>query len=795
MPIIDVKGLPGLRGWGQLSAEEKQEWINQHPGAKGATLRQVQNAYANSQFINEFGEDAFKNNSKAVRNQMMRDKIIGDKFAEVYGEDDDYQELSNLTTEGKAAALQRGLPTRGEITESAEAFTNEYERAAQNNTGMFFAGAPITQTITPSKAREQATKGSALLNTGLEGRNKLKQQLLAEDNDRKQKTASGLTKNYLNALHNSYNRGDITADMINEQFNRIVAGEGGDESVEIPGIGKIDIQIPKSRYYDAFKDARWFNDFSIDEKMQVLATFTAMQQAYGLADAIDTTDRNMQKRVAERQRWTRQLGNTALNIGSGAAAYVMQSLMAFEALSKLGDKEAYANFVEGKDRNGNQRPNIWNMQYWDGVDQFGTFSPAQINAARERGGISRMQLISEPGKEYNAWSTFNEGLKMMKFVVPDYLINHGIGWGLGKANQAVRATGRSIAPYINEAVMAFRSGLGISQAYSNQTYQQTKDAANMLVDRQVDKDANTYAQNALQTEAAQKAIAEYARAKTQEILASNPNIKLEDINQDSLLEEGKELFATKAKQDYVLNKNLWVSDYDQDREEARRQAASAATTDFIIEQIRMFAAGMTWKNYTYDKATRQARLDNSLMGKVVTNTERNLELQPTHWTRIKPALEKVWGGFESNYFDDVTVAFGKGFGLGKFNNYLSNKYNPDQDAETIDTLSQFFTGIDGAVRGAKESLTDFQSFYDGLVGALGTVTQVIPKPGMFKKDTYKNFRTDAEGNPITFAEGMNKLFMNPLLQAYSDARERERGINKNLRAINKTLEDNYWGHS
>lgn len=785
MPIINVKGLPGLKGWGQLSAEEKQDWISKHPGSENATLRQVQNAYANSQFINEFGEDAFKNNSKAVRSQMMFEKVVGDKFTEIYGDEDDFDELNTLTTEGKAALLESGLANKAENQRNIETFT-EAQKVTQYAPG----GSPAAQMYF---GNTQARKNDFISQLAAD-RNQIKTKIFAEDNERKQKTANGLTKNYLSALHNSYNRGDISADMIDEQFNKIVGepqldenGNSKDNGVEIPGIGKIDIQIPKSRYYDAFKDARWFNDFSLDEKMEVIATFTAMQQAYGLADAIDTTDRNMQKRVADRQHWTRQLGNTALNIGSGAVAYVMQSLMAFESLAKLGDAEAYANFIEGKDKNGNQLPDIWNMQYWDGVDQFGTFSPAQINAARERGGISRMQLISQPGKEYNAWATLNEGLKMMKFVVPDLILNGAVGKGLGAINKAAQASGRSIAPYINEAVMAFRSGLGISQAYSNQTYQQTRDEANTLIDRQVDKDASAYAERALQTDAAKNAIAEYARAKTQEILAANPNIKFDDINQDALLEEGKGLFETKAKQDYVLNKDLWTSDYNQDREEARRQAASAAITDFIIEQVRMFAAGMTWKNYTYDKATRQAKLDNAFSGKIVTNTEKNLAVQPTHWTRVKPMLEKVWGGFESNYFDDVTVAFGKGFGLGKFNNYLSNKYNPDQDAETIDALSQFFTGIDGAVRGAKESLTDFQSFYDGLVGALGTVAQATPKLAALKKDTYQNFRTDENGNRITIAEGINKVFMNPLLQAYSDVRAQERTMNKNLEAINKTI--------
>lgn len=811
MPVINVKGLPGLRSWRDLSSEEKQQWLNENPKARNASLYQVERAYETSQFINQFGSSAFHANDLQTRRQMMRDKVIGDKFTEIYGDEDDFEELNSMTTAGKEAALTRGLATHQEIADSAKDFAESVANTPKAVTGGITTASPMLARpevlANPQKIEEQLTQGSGLFRTGEAGRQRLKQELLAEDNERKQASADALSRNYLSALHAGYNKGEVTANEIEDQFTQIVGGSKEPVVTEIPGIGEISTVLPKSRYYDAFKDARWFNDFSLDEKMETIARFTAMQQAYGLADAVESVDRNMQKRVAERQKWTRQLGNTALNIGSGAAAYIMQSLMAFESLGKLNDPEAYSNFMEGLDRDGNKLPDVWNVKYWDGVDQFGTFSPGQINEARERGGVSRMQLISNPGKEYNAWATLNEGLKMAKFIVPDLVLNGVIGKGLGAISKAAGAkftpvgtlkpigvggstrAGYTVAKYINPAVMAFRSGLGISQAYSTQTYDQTKEEADRLIDKQVDVDATAYAERALQTDAAKNAIAEYARAKTEELLRTNPGLTFGDIDQDAILKEGQEMFTSKAKQDYVLNKDLWTSNYDVDREEAKMQAASAAITDFIVEQIRMFAAGMTWKDYTFDKGTRQARIDNSLTKNIVNNTEGNLALANKHWTRVKPMVKAVWGGFESNYFDDVTVAFGKGFGLGKFNNYLAHKYNPEQDAETIDTLGEFFTGIDSAVRGAKGALSDFQSFYDGLVGALGTGVQVTPRLSALKKSNRENLRTDELGNPISIAETVNKLLYNPLLQSYSDARAQERVTQKNLDAINRAIKD------
>ena len=339
MPVIDVKGLPGLKGWGQLSSEEKQQWLNQHPSAKGATLRQIQNAYENSQFINEFGENAFKANSKSVRQQMMRDKVIGDKFSEVYGDEEDFDELNMMTTEGKASLLSKGMRTTKENEEVLAGF-KESQKITQHAPG----GSPAAQMYFANTQEREKD----FVNHLMSDRNNLKSEVLAEDNARKQKSVESLSKRYLAASQNAYNRGELSEAQINDTFNQIV---NGSEETGLPG----------SRYYQTFKDTKYFKDFSLDDKMNIIAQFSAMRDAYGAYDAVDSLDRNMQSKVSKEQGWARQLGNTVLNIGSGSVAYLMQSLMAFDTLSKLGDRESYANFMEGKDKDGNPLPNIWNL--------------------------------------------------------------------------------------------------------------------------------------------------------------------------------------------------------------------------------------------------------------------------------------------------------------------------------------------------------------------------------------------------------------------------------------------------
>lgn len=808
MPIIDIKGLPGLRGWRDLSTEEKQQWLQANPKARNASMYQLERAYETSQFINEFGPDAFRANDISTRRQMMRERAIGNKFNEVYGEDSDFDELNSMTIEGKERALTIGLDTEKEIEEGASNFAESVRTTPKATTGLFSSASPLLARpevlANPTKIQEQLTEGSALFNTGMKGREKVKKKLLAEDNERKQKKSDGLFKNYKSSMNDAYNRGELSEDSIEATFKSIVNGDKITEN--LPGIGEVTYEMPGSRYYDAFKDSYWFKDFSLGEKMDVIARFNAIKDTYGVADAVDTTDRNMQKRVADKQGAIRQLGNTLVNISTGAVAYIMQSLMAFDSFSKIGNPEAFANFQNGKDRNGKELPNIWNVKYWDGVDQFGTFDEKEINEARKRGGISEMQLITRPGKEYGVWPTINAGLGMVKFVVPDLLLNGAMGAIGGKAARLAGAkftpagllatdstrAGAAIAKYVNPALMAFRSGLGISQAYSTQTYDQTKEAANQLIDKQVDADATNYANSVISSDQGKQAINTYVNSQLQKLKAEHPEFGEKELAMyaSAIAEQGMAMYETKLKQDYILNKDLWTSDYDADRKEADIQAGAAAATDFLIEQIRMFAAGMTWRNYTFDPSSRRIMQDNFSGLKILNNAKKELSVGNKHWAAVKPALARVWGGFESNYFDDVTVAFGKGFGLGKFNNYLAHKYNPESAADSIDALSNFFVGIDNAAHSAKGALTKFQSFYDGLVGALGTVTQAVPRvKNLVSKDTYKNFRKDSEGNRITLAESFNKLFMNPLLGSYSDAKARERQLTKTVDTINNTLRE------
>lgn len=791
MPNTGNKVIPGLQGWRDLSDEQRQAWLDKNPKAKNAPLYLVERAYDASRFIDEFGMDALKRYDKDTRNQMMQERFVNKAFEDKFGDDEAFDTLNGMTTEGKLSLLNNDKFDRAnEKLERIQNVKGNIKSAVLGDKEDDPVASFAYNALTPFKFLDPEAMRQ-------ETRDKIITETLAEDNDRKQANASSLSKKYLTELKDSYNKGELSEQDLDQKFKSIVEGHN-----ESDGFGG-SVTVPGSRYWDAFKNTNLLKNFNDADKLRSIAEYEAMKETYGTADAIDSLDRNLQTVIANNQSVWRHIGHSVANIGSGLSAYVMSGLLSLATLSKLGKEEELANWMEGKDKNGNPLPQVLNVSYWDGVDQFGTYSPEEINKARKRGGISKMQLVTEPGKEYGAVATIEAGVNMAKFVIPDILINGAFGKALNSASRGLGAkfsattgellegstkAGTIAAKYVNPALMSFRSGLGISQAYSMQTYDQTKQEAEQLIDKQVEADARKYAESILATEDGRKTVGAYSSMMLQQILAQNPNIKPEDIDAQALVEQGTYAYADKLVRDYITNKNLWTSDYDKDREQARLKAATAASVDFLVEQARMFAAGMTWKTYSYDKPTRQLMSDNYPGLKVINNADKKLEVLNKNWGRVRPMLKNLWGGFESNYFDDVTVAFGKGFGLGEFNNYLANKYDPENDAKSIDAISEFFTGLDSALTGAKKATVDKQSFYDGLVGALGSFN-VIPRLRALNPNTYRNFRTDENGNPITLAESINKVVQNNLLQEYSDAVARERGLDERIKAANKALEE------
>lgn len=574
-----------------------------------------------------------------------------------------------------------------------------------------------------------------------------------------------------------------------------------------------DYQMPGSRTYNALKDTKRFKDFSASDKLKEYATWQVLANKYGVTDAISNLETSMMDYANDHETagdwWT----DVGINVAVGGIANIMNKVNAVSNIvtEATQGREALAYKLQGKNADGSERvqhedngvfsifnwfkDNWDNPYYWSKVDEYNTLDPLQIAEFDANGGISPMVTVRPPDEVVPFFSTetLKEALKMTKFIWSDYLT----GRLLGDANEALasRAT-KSVGTEFGQAVgklgaagIVAASGMGIAESYGVMTYEQAYQQMMESLDSARDKTAQQYVQqlmNSKEGKAQIDAVVDRIMKQQQEANAGKENGLL--VSEKDIRAQVEEDFINYYTQQYN-NSDDAIKSRQQDEELARKAAVNAYMVAATIEEIRMAAANFTFRKFLFDSGTRRRLGDNKRYGNVTENAEGSLVPENPKLNKAWATIKPVWGGFQSNYFDDVTVGFGKGFGLEQYNAYLQDKYDASKAGITADYPLSFLEGLGGAIEGAGEALVDRQSFYDGFVGALGSPMSLMPR-------VFANERTDAlrrmnreDAKNLTAGEWINKWFMNPLLDAYYEERGKQERTTEALPVVTKAIAD------
>ena len=827
MPIQESKGLPGLRGWSSLSSEERAAFRAAHPDIDKLSRKQQIAAYRNQQFIDRFGMDTFNQMNRQQRDAMYRSAVIGDEIDSVFKDDVNYAEIKNMTSDSQYELLNSDYKKNIDRLKELDEFDEEHGDTFRAAT--LLAG-QVGLDIAKGKARNKAT---SILNG-----------IVSKDNQRKADSVKQDTQEIAGGIVSQLNSGELDANTFNASFDSLM--KGGTQVVD-SGVGKYEVTNPGVRYYKAFENAHELQDYTLEDKIKDYAEYMALQQKYGTASAISRMESKFQQRVADNQNVGDWVGSAFFGAGTKAAANLANKVVGLSALTMAGNERKLANYLEGKDENGNDLPWWRSPKYWNGVDQFASLDPAYISKVQnDYGGVSKYALQAAPGEERSFGVAINEALKMVGYMASDAIVAGGFGKvanalvkGVGGVSTALGKAIEKSAPFAIGALNA----TGISEAYGIGTFDQTLQEANQRIDAQIQKDAQNYVGSVLGRESGLKyengrlvgssdsskmtadIINNYVNVRTQELLQSNPKLSVKDINQEALYEEGLNQYSEVLRQQYVNEHN---SDYDADRQLARDAAATAYMIDASLEEIRMALANVTYRKFLLGDAQRKALMNNF---EDLTTVERgsNLAVRSAagaseKYSKWQPILRNIWGGTRDNYLDDVTVAFSKGFAISQFNDAMDSEVSPEQYAATVDGVSRFLSGFAGGLSAARESFTDPQSLFDGFVGGLGSAITIAPRFGrMFSRDAgsaydaadiaiqayenrntetgivdiegYKNseqFKKDVADGKIrrrSVAEIVNDYVFNPLLQDYSDASQRLRDYQYIVDKANKVIND------
>lgn len=853
-PLYDVDQWNG--GYMRLPENEKTQWEKENSRKLfGKTDLEKDRIWKNQQFIKNIGMDAFQalKGQKEKRDEIYMDYLTQNAIQKKYGNNDNLGALMSLTPEGRIELLKSDYKSDWEMDKEKEQddekgwldfSLGERWNAISNNAiekgkeGMYIGGVAggtvaggagtivgmgvdglvglgygaIRGLVMPETAKDYNFHKKAADN------DEILNKISIADNDRKKASVQPEINDLYSSYLQAFEDGQISSAQVDEMFNQIALNGKRTVQDELGNTNEVDYQ--GSNYYSAFKDSDEFEHFGTRDKLKYIAQTETLAKKYGQGAAAQILDQDMQNYISDNQSGWTWAGNSLKNVWVGGVANLANNAVALGSLAAYhygGIKgltegrdytdaagEALSNYLQGKDASGDDTENWLNPTYWNKVDQYNTFDKDAIAQADANGGVSVYNNVYTPGSENDfwSWSTLNEAVKMNKFAWSDLLKNLTLA---KLVRGATRLTGGTeIAPgvlstestalsqFVNKAgamgVMN-ASSLGIDAAYGMQTYEEVLRENNEKLDKIIDKDTEAEVQRRLQTPEALKDFrrfvdAENERRKKQ----AGENGTSFAVDEDKAFLDYTEYIRKQVRQEQEAL-------HQEDRQKAQTDAANAYAIDASIEHLRMATTNGVFKSYLFDKGTLNALRGNNPY--VNTTTKNGLYALGKNATK-KSALQtlgmNVWGGFQSNYFDDITVGFAKAFGIQDYNNYLLQKYNPAAYGSVMDDyVNPFVAGMVGVSDAADEK----RSFLDGAVGALGTVFTASPNvQGMLNhrqrmKEAAETAKKQGnENNTLSKAEWLSDFINNPVLQAYADAKAATRATEAEIKRRNDTLKDN-----
>jgi hypothetical protein len=825
MPIEKIRGLRGLGGLSDLTPEERDAFMK----ANANVLDQYHNLnnrdkaanilYMNQKYINTFGLDAFNLNNDGtedsfnLRNEQTKKELTWKAFKGAYGNDSNFNELATyLDTDGMYDLLNNDEylgKTR---------IRNKFIKNINDSKAMQKA---YDSSLNIPYAESALAKGIIRSKTAI---NPYEQ----KDKDEK-KDKEILDKLY--AESQQRRETDIQGDANIMFANMLDADTNGQKSIGswLKDFDKI--ASKNSNYYFKFKNSSWLKDYDDENKLKDYAKYQALKQKYGEGVALQYLDRDIQNRIAEAQdgKFT---GNTLKGVLTTAWSDIGSDIALFANMKNWYDVDKMAVINQGKDpdkpiydKKGNivdykRNDNIWtNPAYWNNVYKYNTFSPTEIKAIEEKGGISTDVNVREYGytPDFFSWDTVQEGFKQSgHFIEP--LLTTALTGGAGRlvgmgANAAMKGVGLSAKAMqtankagrvINDVLVGATTGLSGSQLEAMGTFEEQMEIAKQKIREQINSELHDYQRSIDYNSKDSKAALDYyykqLKVKDNRRVASGSR---EGMTQ---LPMSDETLKAQAKQMYI-NQLLDAKQkeleelHKKDEMEAARAATKAYMTNFAMDYVKNIPLTTAVQKFLIAKGSMRGAFDNTIDKNIIADIEKggvkravkgDKEIRFSSGKGLAKEIGKQFaGGFADEYLDGINASFAGGVGSNIFDNYMKRNYDPEAYDSTVDSFTgNFLAGLSEGIEG----ITDRQNWYEGFIGMVSPMTTVAPNMNavFHPKDTWNAVlnKKDVYGNKINFAERASSVMMNPLLSTITEARQKDRRIDNTVEAINRVVEAN-----
>lgn len=830
MPIEKIKGLRGLKGLDSLSPEERAAFMKSHANVlnKYDDLDQRDQAanilYMNQKYINTFGLDKFNLNNDGteesfnLRNEQTKAELTWKAFKGVYGNDNNFNELATyLDADGMYDLLNNdeylGSRKRAQIwnanVKRAKGVQNTFDQMSIN---------PRIATMEPGLAAGLQIAKPAVA-----------QSPKIQDDAYAKRDKEILDKLYAESQKRREKEIQVDADIM--FANMLDADTNGQKSIGswLKDFDKI--ASKNSNYYFKFKNSSWLKDYDDENKLKDYAKYQALKQKYGEGVALQYLDRDIQNRIAEAQdgKFT---GNTLKGVLTTAWSDIGSDIALFANMKNWFDVDRMAVINQGKDpdkpiydKKGNiidykRNDNIWtNPAYWNNVYKYNTFSPTEIKAIEERGGISTDVNVREYGytPDFFSWNTMQEGFKQSgHFIEP--LLTTALTGGAGRlvgmgANAAMKGVGLSAKAMqtankagrvLNDMLVGATTGLSGSQLEAMGTFDEQMETAKQKIREQINSELHDYQRsidyNSKESKAAINYYYKQLKIKDNRRVASGSKegmIQL-PMSDETLRAQAKQLYtnqllSAKQKELQTLHKK--------DEMEAARAATKAYMTNFAMDYVKNIPLTTAVQKFLIAKGSMRGAFDNTIDKNIIADIEEggvkravkgDKEIRFSSGKGLAKEIGKQFaGGFADEYLDGINASFAGGVGSNVFDNYMKRNYDPEAYDSTVDSFTgNFLAGLSEGLDG----VLDRQNLYEGFIGMVSPMTTVAPNMNavFHPKDTWNAVlnKKDAYGNKINFAERASSVMMNPLLNTIAEARQKDRRIDNTVEAINRVVEAN-----
>lgn len=761
---------------------------------------------------------------------------------------DNLTRINQLTTEGKRELLNSDYDPSDKYYNQNPLETMAAGAAMGAGVGAWFGGiGAVPGAITGTMYGGLVSIGDALVSSFYNNNTESKlNDIVAKDNDRKKEQAQKITPQVSNLLGSIIN-GDIFRDANAMQQAAPVLQELKAYGVNVSKgeASNLDALFNKvvaknNSYYDVFKDRHELSDLTNGDKMNMIVQTLATDLTFndGGYSSMSINNQDLQNHISKNQSaWDWGL-NTGKNVVVGTVGALGETVAGLAAAGAYGyDK---VNNALGGDSHltrdileGNDVPLLLNLSYWDGVDKFNTFDSDIIKKARENGGISPYNNVSLAGEEgrFFSWESLNEGIKMGKYALANRITGGVLGQASRLAKNATQFTASKLGMEATKALNLGNNvgkwsamgtymvaGVPVAAGYGLGAYEDTKQK---LTEKEDTRQAKELLKSYLNTKEYNDKVEERAKELMQPKMVEGRNTNLTSKETAIMMAKdqiGREMGAyftdyVKNNRDKVANNN---KDFKDNRDNIERIATDAFALDATIEAAKNTFVNINYKNYLFGKQTNQLlkgeqsgikpynprmveqrynpltkrmeTVPSSEKGNLFYNTEtKQMQYQEAPkkagWRAVKDA---IWGGFISNYTDDLTTGAVEGAAVQRYDNYLDQKYNKDAVASVGKFLENLYSTSNAFIQGGVEKMTDKQSFYDGFVGALGAA---VPGSGkLFGTSPYES--ADARGNRSRRSKLLERVLSTTGVgNAYYDAKYQDMANSEAVSQINKILSE------